>query len=106
MGNLHRAKGRISIHALREEGDDHLEDILRKHIISIHALREEGDGDVLPHHCFQVISIHALREEGDPRLQRSVSAGARFLSTPSVRRATCCGWPSGHGPRYFYPRPP
>ena len=33
--------------------------------ISIHALREEGD-QALPHHLFQPrISIHALREEGD-----------------------------------------
>ena len=37
------------------------------HFISIHALREEGDvivGDVLV--CCGGISIHALREEGDP----------------------------------------
>ena len=34
----------ISIHALREEGDDVLQDVLEGHIfISIHALREEGD---------------------------------------------------------------
>ena len=34
-------------------------------IISIHALREEGDeGDVYAHTGF-IISIHALREEGD-----------------------------------------
>ena len=80
---------RISIHALREEGDlDHK----AKHgycgnfyprpprggrlaifmhnagsfNISIHALREEGDLDALPAlgYCLS-ISIHALREEGD-----------------------------------------
>ena len=61
----------ISIHALREEGDDvqaSLRDFMR---ISIHALREEGDlarfnektGD------FE-ISIHALREEGDAAQQK------------------------------------
>ena len=58
---------RISIHALREEGD-HRKTPKGSHRkeISIHALREEGDVRAahdggLP----QGISIHALREEGD-----------------------------------------
>ena len=56
--------------------------------ISIHALREEGDqrpGGL----CYRVyISIHALREEGD--LLAGVAGGAEkvFLSTPSAKRAT------------------
>ena len=57
----------ISIHALREEGD---QDALQKHVlsqISIHALREEGDQDALQKHVLSQISIHALREEGDSR---------------------------------------
>ena len=33
----------ISIHALREEGDETVSHISRKYRISIHALREEGD---------------------------------------------------------------
>ena len=33
----------ISIHALREEGDQHTEGLTRDVLISIHALREEGD---------------------------------------------------------------
>ena len=33
--------------------------------ISIHALREEGDDPVSCSLCKTVISIHALREEGD-----------------------------------------
>ena len=33
----------ISIHALREEGDDSTNDHLDAAYISIHALREEGD---------------------------------------------------------------
>ena len=78
--------------------------------ISIHALREEGDR---PDRCRQErldISIHALREEGDrrwglaggvrkhfyPRPPRGGRPGLSFrlvtnplfLSTPSVRRAT------------------
>ena len=36
---------KISIHALREEGDSVVYLFLRHHLtISIHALREEGDG--------------------------------------------------------------
>ena len=79
---------RISIHALREEGDRHLGIIevgfqnfyprpprggrricvrtqSDANLISIHALREEGDDDNIA--CLGVgeISIHALREEGD-----------------------------------------
>ncbi len=58
----------ISIHALREEGDEittHCAEVRQD--ISIHALREEGDE--ITTHCAEVrqdISIHALREEGDP----------------------------------------
>ena len=33
----------ISIHALREEGDDRRRQAGRRMVISIHALREEGD---------------------------------------------------------------
>ena len=57
--------------------------------ISIHALREEGDGR------YQVkrkmpdgISIHALREEGDLWKWSRKPEKFRFLSTPSARRAT------------------
>ena len=82
---------KISIHALREEGDrqrsaacvcvlqflstpsarratsDNIAVLFKALCISIHALREEGD---MP--CFRPclswsISIHALREEGDAR---------------------------------------
>ena len=35
--------------------------------ISIHALREEGDNMLDYLACIQIISIHALREEGDER---------------------------------------
>ena len=35
--------------------------------ISIHALREEGDEGQPAEIYFDGISIHALREEGDPR---------------------------------------
>ena len=97
---------RISIHALREEGDDAVSrssmrvyhfyprpprggrprdacTYCRALLISIHALREEGDTeDFQSGWCF-VISIHALREEGDG----GVAAVFRSFA-------------------YFYPRPP
>ena len=80
---------RISIHALREEGDvDHVKhrsgstlflstpsarrattnifEVFGGKDISIHALREEGDFDLhIAMNEFDKISIHALREEGD-----------------------------------------
>ena len=65
-------------------------DIIHKYIkISIHALREEGDrhaigAGVLPH----PISIHALREEGDVKRPKRFPVKSIFLSTPSARRAT------------------
>ena len=79
----------ISIHALREEGDEYCamsalkkivflstpsvrrataagNSVLLMDSISIHALREEGDvGDRDGHPDRRGISIHALREEGD-----------------------------------------
>ena len=58
-------------------------------LISIHALREEGDQ---PLHGTAPerpeISIHALREEGDLYIGDYWTINGRFLSTPSARRAT------------------
>ena len=74
----------ISIHALREEGDEaHCGSAKLLQAISIHALREEGDVEVRQVHGDEHISIHALREEGDD---------------PSAGR-----WRRVHN---FYPRPP
>ena len=74
--------------------------------ISIHALREEGDEDkrrYLSAHC---ISIHALREEGDTEVKKGVNIVFEFLSTPSARRATSCGRVTRWTLLNFYPRPP
>ena len=80
-------------------------------LISIHALREEGDqfvpftavsvkdfyprpprggrrGQPARERRLQNISIHALREEGDIDKMELDSKGNVFLSTPSARRAT------------------
>ena len=103
---------RISIHALREEGDAAVRcRFAGGRRISIHALREEGDEvgvcnlvdclqflstpsarratDALPAlgYCLS-ISIHALREEGDRLIYNVEDVFSVFLSTPSARRAT------------------
>ena len=58
---------KISIHALREEGDVGAQGIFAIRLaISIHALREEGDHyETALESPKEDISIHALREEGD-----------------------------------------
>ena len=123
----------------------------RAHRISIHALREEGDGSTFPtttqpekflstpsarratvhpdpQDHLQQISIHALREEGDasngsvvqrwvqflstPSARRATYRSGsgmvrtKFLSTPSARRATTTRQPPSIRSAYFYPRPP
>ena len=123
---------RISIHALREEGDGqrcpqaaapgyfyprpprggrrgapHGSKYILN--ISIHAprpprggRRRGGDFDRLG----VVISIHALREEGDAHAAPAEHAENQFLSTPSARRATSRGPASKGGRQHFHPRPP
>ena len=80
---------KISIHALREEGDQFLQllevDILR--FLSTPSARRATlcylmDGR------WTDISIHALREEGDCGTKRADAPFQKFLSTPSARRAT------------------
>ena len=56
--------------------------------ISIHALREEGDRWLYRMFHRYLISIHALREEGDFKGRVSAPRDFLFLSTPSARRAT------------------
>ena len=97
---------RISIHALRVEGDNPSLRAKSERYISIHALRVEGDLRRQLITDYWPISIHALRVEGDELLVSSAAFTGEFLSTPSGWRAT---------PRYpantartsnFYPRPP
>ncbi len=53
-----------------------------------------------------MISIHALLAESDLSLLRSVMFMALFLSTLSLRRATCAFAPEYVKSIYFYPRSP
>ena len=75
-------------------------------MISIHALREEGDEPAGMFHNSLRISIHALREEGDLGLFDGLFPRWEFLSTPSARRATFYAYFYSIVPIYFYPRPP
>ena len=79
----------ISIHALREEGDQPLCGVGARPFDFYPRPPRGGrpaiyDGKKL----FSAISIHALREEGDDIIQDYVLEGKKFLSTPSARRAT------------------
>ena len=74
--------------------------------ISIHALREEGDEGEILYALAIAISIHALREEGDSFKSTKRTQTYEFLSTPSVRRATSVPASRKTAQRNFYPRPP
>ena len=120
----------ISIHALREEGDD-----VRQASPLTVCLFLSTPSARRATYCFfnkfffKVISIHALREEGDNRQLLQTSSvfhyfyprpprGGRllmgllfierslFLSTPSARRATAAGCSASSTTTDFYPRPP
>ena len=74
--------------------------------ISIHALREEGDETGQP---LYVVSATFLSTPSARRATMMIAAyffAGRFLSTPSARRATGDGWRSGLFSCHFYPRPP
>ncbi len=123
-------QGPISIHALREEGDQNLWTTKKRTsqflstpsarratvstvcgILGVQNFypRPPRGGRLYPFFSksrARTISIHALREEGDhiSSLFRAVCCG--FLSTPSARRATGCPVWCISSRRHFYPRPP
>ena len=74
--------------------------------ISIHALREEGDCGVML--TFNVTENFYPRPPrgGRPLRRCGSSLASRFLSTPSARRATCAHVPLPTLRSNFYPRPP
>ena len=89
---------RISIHALRVEGDIKIKiKYFSKTFISIHALRVEGDNAEEIAQSVRDISIHALRVEGDSMSPSTTGIVPGFLSTPSGWRATA--QPTAHRPR-------
>ena len=121
--------GRISIHALREEGDLDPSQSLRGVRISIHALREEGDLPEKDRQAVRSISIHALREEGDWQVDGTTGRLENFYPRPPRGGRRGCPRLPFRGPRIsihalreegdrcsvsgpakqaknFYPRPP
>ena len=96
----------ISIHALREEGDPEPPDSGRASTISIHALREEGDSPSGRSSGPHPISIHALREEGDDALLGTVAALNNFYPRPPRGGRLVPPRASFSNSFYFYPRPP
>ena len=100
-------RAKISIHALRVEGDDKLAEATNQPKISIHALRVEGDSLCEAcHNKMHPISIHALRVEGDHQDQVQKSIVHYFYPRPpgggrrSYMSRICCAIGD------FYPRPP
>ena len=82
----------ISIHALREEGDEQGGAWIG--FVSNFNPRPPRGGRPQPQTKTTIvaqISIHALREEGDPSFSISCIIGYKFQSTPSARRATISG---------------
>ena len=98
---------RISIHALREEGDSRLSMMRCTSLLflSTPSARRATRQPVQWPRRFS-ISIHALREEGDQDFLVGMGDTLKFLSTPSARRATPELALTIGGTTYFYPRPP
>ena len=119
---------RISIHALRVEGDIQVVVCVAVDLISIHALRVEGDhprartGSRIRHfyprppgggrRCAIITLAYGAEFLSTPSGWRATKKdttfdiASKFLSTPSGWRAT---WDAGRlqqGKNHFYPRPP
>ena len=80
---------RISIHALREEGDppQGFSTYSSPRFLSTPSARRATE-EIYKYKGQKAISIHALREEGDSTAWMEQSDTEIFLSTPSARRAT------------------
>ena len=73
--------------------------------ISIHALREEGDQGLFFGAVHGIISIHALREEGDRSVSGRRIRGSHFYPRPPRGGRLAC-LVFGKNWQNFYPRPP
>ena len=95
----------ISIHALREEGDQTYKAAQKQQeqFLSTPSARR---ATVRHDRTYQqgLISIHALREEGDLPILANSRLRKKFLSTPSARRATQCN-PCGPPAKGFLSTP-
>ena len=80
---------KISIHALREEGDPRksMHRATQRIFLSTPSARR-ATANIGEQAILNKISIHALREEGDDWDKQDVRHSFLFLSTPSARRAT------------------
>ena len=96
----------ISIHALLAESDSGRPETRRSCAISIHALLAESDRRTNNNCIDYCISIHALLAESDNLLRFKRVKFQLFLSTLSLRRATCNLTQKRHPPHNFYPRSP
>ena len=107
MHHHQAARHLISIHALREEGDEEPVEVpdISKIFLSTPSARRATRHQAL---CdvSRRISIHALREEGDMTVEVDDPDIFEFLSTPSARRATLRSPGPIYGKDDFYPRPP
>ena len=96
----------ISIHALREEGDN-CGSLSTASVLYFYPRPPRGGRrlECLRHLVCMPISIHALREEGDSSCQFLVVLLDLFLSTPSARRATSAASASALGVSRFLSTP-
>ena len=89
VNDWHPTENKISIHALREEGDlMALPSLSRMAYFYPRPPRGGRLYIIRNNHIPDLISIHALREEGDLKQVARTTKKVEFLSTPSARRAT------------------
>ena len=101
------SSGKISIHALRVEGDAIGTGLLEQHsYISIHALRVEGDIINTAFDATQSVFLSTPSGWRATWQLRQAGNACEFLSTPSGWRATRASHSCKGSARYFYPRPP
>ena len=99
--------GKISIHALREEGDKNSSaaKITPRLFLSTPSARRATSYALLGR-CMRFYFYPRPPRGGRLRQRRRQTEHGRFLSTPSARRATRAGQKAKRDHQNFYPRPP